>query len=92
MLTQTHWFRSSSLRTGISPTYEPWNPAQRGVEHYTGLPGGYSTFYYNQIPNTTQLMGTEGRSVGWIIAIWGLAALAGSAVGYGAARLVRSGG
>jgi hypothetical protein len=51
MLTQTHWKETFE--------YEPWNPAQRGVVHYTGLPGGYSTFYYNQIPNTTTLVGPE---------------------------------
>jgi hypothetical protein len=83
MLTQTHWKETFK--------YEPWNPAQRGIEHYTGLPGGYSTFYYNQIPNTTQLMGAEeGRSVGWVLAFWGFAALAGAAVGYGAARVVQN--
>lgn len=51
MLTQTHWKETFE--------YEPWNPAQRGIVHYTGLPGGYSTFYYNQVPNTTGLVGPQ---------------------------------
>jgi hypothetical protein len=49
MVTQTHWKETFE--------YQPWNPAQKGMVHYTGLPGGYSTFYYNQIPNTTGLVG-----------------------------------
>ena len=52
MLTQTHWKETFD--------YEPWNPTQKAMVHYTGLPGGYSTFYYNHIPNTTATLGYPG--------------------------------
>lgn len=32
--------------------FDPTNPGQRLIEQYTGLPGGYSTFYFNRVPNT----------------------------------------
>jgi len=51
MLTQTHWKETFD--------YEPWNPTQKAMVHYTGLPGGYSTFYYNHVPNTTTLVGPQ---------------------------------
>jgi hypothetical protein len=31
------------------PTFEPDNPYQQIQEHYTGLPGGYSSYYWNQV-------------------------------------------
>jgi hypothetical protein len=51
MLTQTHWKESFD--------YRAWDPTQHARTHYTGLPGGYSTFYYDQIPNTTTLVGPQ---------------------------------
>ena len=33
-----------------TPYFEPDNPGQQVQEHYTGLPGGYSSFYWNRIP------------------------------------------
>jgi hypothetical protein len=51
MIKQTRWRQVD--------TFEPWNPAQKVDVHYTGLPGGYSSFYYNHEPNITNLMGPD---------------------------------
>jgi len=37
--------------------YDPTNPLQKSYAYYTGIPGGYSTFYYNRVPTTAQLSG-----------------------------------
>lgn len=37
--------------------YDPTNPNQRTYAYYTGIPGGYSSFYYNKVPTTAQLLG-----------------------------------
>jgi hypothetical protein len=36
---------------------DPSNPNQHEVQRYTQIPGGYSTFYYNKVPTTAQMMG-----------------------------------
>jgi hypothetical protein len=51
MLTQTRWKEVDD--------FEPWNPTQKAIVHYTGLPGGYSTFYYDNVPNETHLFGPD---------------------------------
>jgi hypothetical protein len=56
MITQTRWRESNE--------FEPWNPLQQVRTRYTGLPGGYSSFYYNQEPNITQLYGPDIGSLG----------------------------
>jgi len=51
-----------------SATFDPANPGQMVQEHYTGLPGGYSSFYFNKVPNTSSLEGlaeVRGVSFGW---------------------------
>lgn len=40
-----------------TPVFDPSNPGQMIQEHYTGLPGGYSTFYYNKVPTNATLQG-----------------------------------
>jgi hypothetical protein len=44
-------------QTGI---FDPYNPTQRKREVYTGIPGGYGSFYWNVQPNTAQLGGLRG--------------------------------
>lgn len=39
------------------PLFDPSNPNQRVHVQYTGIPGGYGTFYYNKVPNTAKLQG-----------------------------------
>lgn len=51
-----------------SATFDPANPNQMIQEHYTALPGGYSSFYFNKVPNTSSLEGlaeAAGMSFGW---------------------------
>ena len=65
-----------------SPLFEPDNPGQMVQERYTGLPGGYSSFYFNRVPNDAVLQGSslaaaQGSKVGWVLgALFGLAAVA----------------
>jgi hypothetical protein len=40
--------------------FDPTNPNQKQLIYYTALPGGYSSFYYNQVPTTAQLNGLRG--------------------------------
>jgi hypothetical protein len=40
-----------------SAVFEPDNPGQQIQEHYTGLPGGYSSFYWNRVPTQATLQG-----------------------------------
>lgn len=41
--------------------FEPDNPGQMIQEHYTGLPGGYSSFYFNRVPTgVTAMTGLNG--------------------------------
>ncbi len=40
-----------------TPNFDPSNPGQMIQEHYTGLPGGYSSFYYNKVPTEATLQG-----------------------------------
>ena len=51
-------------QTGL---YDPTNPGQLIGEHYTGLPGGYSSFYWNRIPSDAALAGTlaAANGVSW---------------------------
>lgn len=39
--------------------YDPTNPNQRTHVYYTGIPGGYSSFYYNKVPTTAKLQGVS---------------------------------
>lgn len=48
-------------QTGV---YDPTNPGQMIQEHYTGLPGGYSSFYYNRIPTDSVLAGALAEAQG----------------------------
>lgn len=49
-----------------SAVFEPDNPGQQIQEHYTGLPGNYSSFYWNRVPVEATLSGVfaEARSKG----------------------------
>lgn len=57
-----------------TPAFDPTNPGQKIVEQYTGLPGGYSSFYFNPIPPTATLAGSpvgalaeaQGQTIGLI--------------------------
>lgn len=44
-------------QTGL---FDPYNPTQRKREVYTGIPGGYGSFYWNVQPNTATLGGLRG--------------------------------
>lgn len=37
--------------------YDPTNPNQITHVRYAGIPGGYASYYYNKIPNTSTLLG-----------------------------------
>lgn len=69
-----------------SPTFDPYNPNQIVRETYVGIPGGYGSFYFNQVPTASTLQGAlRGLGAGltglptWgqIAIIGGLAAAAG---------------
>lgn len=47
----------SASRWQQSPLFEPANTGQMIQEHYTGLPGGYSSFYFDQIETGATLAG-----------------------------------
>ena len=40
-----------------SAVFNPSDPTQKKEERYTGNPGGYSTFYFNRVPNPGTLKG-----------------------------------
>lgn len=43
-----------------SAQFDPTNPDQKQLIYYTALPGGYSSFYYNKVPTTANLLGLNG--------------------------------
>jgi hypothetical protein len=58
--------------------FDPTNPGQRMIESYTGLPGGYSTFYFNRVPNTASALNGIAEDLGLKALGWvGIAALLG---------------
>lgn len=61
--------------------YDPMNPLQKTYVYYTGIPGGYGSFYYNQVPTTAQLNGLGDTSIpDWVSAL--LVGLVGVGAGY----------
>lgn len=64
--------------------YDPTNPNQITHVRYTGMPGGYGSFYYNRVPNTAVLQGLGAALPAW--ATTGLVLLGGVALGYFGAR------
>lgn len=40
--------------------FDPTNPNQIARIYYAGLPGGYSSYYYNKVPTTAKLSGLNG--------------------------------
>lgn len=76
-------------QTGL---YDPTNPGQMINEHYTGLPGGYSSFYYNRIPSDAALAGTLAAASGMRLGVKlgiGVGALAILYMAYGRRRRKR---
>lgn len=55
MHTQTSW--------QVVPDFQPWNPTQKALTSYCGLPGGYCNTYYDHVPNVTNLMGPQGMEL-----------------------------
>lgn len=47
-------FLSTWEQTG---QFDPTNPNQIVHTRYTGIPGGYGSFYYNKVPTTAKLQG-----------------------------------
>lgn len=70
-----------------SGIFDPTNPTQYKREVFVGgtAPGGYASYYFNTVPNTSQLSGLRGGLGFWSsIPGWGQAALVGLiAVGAG---------
>lgn len=61
--------------------FDPTNPNQIVHTRYTGIPGGYGSFYYNKVPTTATLLGVSPST--W--PAWGQAlavAVVGVAAGY----------
>lgn len=55
----------SAARWQQSPLFDPTNAGQMIQEHYTGLPGGYSSMYFNRIPTDASLAGLGAATVDW---------------------------
>lgn len=70
-------------QTGV---WDPTDPSQKVEEHYTGLPGGYSSFYWNREPVAGTLMGLPS----WDKTTWALIAGGVGAVALGAVLLLRA--
>ena len=75
MLELTRWRQS--------PVFDITNPGQMIQEHYTGLPGGYSSYYFDQIPTESHVLrGLADEAVApWNMIAWTgllLGAVAGS--------------
>lgn len=64
--------------------YDPTNPNQRTHVRYTSIPGGYGSFYYNQVPTTAKLQGLAAAMPTWMTT--GLVLVGGLALGYLGAR------
>jgi hypothetical protein len=73
-----------------SGMFDPTNPNQIVYERYTGIPGGYGSFYFNRVPTDTQrLNGLRGSMTTpvWLQAL--LVAGIAAGAGYGGMRLYR---
>lgn len=60
--------------------YDPTNVNQRTVYQRVGVPGGWGSFYFNQVPVTAQLSGLRGSGLGlaWAeLPMWAQAGLVG---------------
>lgn len=59
--------------------FNPADPTQKKIETYTGVPGGYSSFYFNRVKPAGSLMGLRGTSpITWrSLAIYSLVAVGG---------------
>ena len=61
--------------------YDPMNPNQKTYVYYTGIPGGYGSFYYNRVPTTATLSGLGDTPIpDWMSAL--LVGLVGVGAGY----------
>jgi len=62
-----------------SPTFDPYNPNQIVREAYTGIPGGYGSFYFDKVPTQSTLMGSlRGLGAGFSgLPRWGQALIVG---------------
>ena len=66
--------------------YDPSNPDQRVYHYYTGIPGGYGSFYYSKVPTTAKLQGVFDSAPSWLTA--GIVGLIGIGAGFlGAKKL-----
>jgi len=67
--------------------YDPLNPNQIVQTYYTGVPGGYGSFYYNKVPTTSQLLGLGDTTIpDWLTAV--LVGAVGVGVGYVGTKFV----
>lgn len=64
--------------------YDPTNPDQRVYHRYTGIPGGYGSFYYSKVPTTAKLQGVLDSAPSWLTA--GIVGLVGLGVGFFGAK------
>ncbi len=69
----------SAHRWQQTALFEPANTGQMIQEHYTGLPGGYSSFYFNTVPTDATLagIGVDKWQVASVVGILAVAALGG---------------
>lgn len=63
MLSLTQWRQS--------PVFDMFNPGQMIQEHYTGLPGGYSSYYFDRVPTDATLMGLGDDDGSMRSIVWG---------------------
>lgn len=70
-------------QTGV---YDATNPGQKVEIHYTGLPGGYSSFYWNPEAVAGNLMGLPTLDK----TTWGFIAAGAGLLGLGAVLFLRS--
>jgi hypothetical protein len=48
-------------------TVDPYNPTQHQVHQRVGIPGGWATFYFNEVPVTPTLQGLRGGlGLSWV--------------------------
>ena len=47
-----------------SGIFNPTDPTQKKIERYTGVPGGYSSFYFDRVPITGNLKGPFTTAIG----------------------------
>jgi hypothetical protein len=62
MLELTRWRQS--------PVFDITNPGQMIQEHYTGLPGGYSSYYFDRIPTESHSLQGLGDGAPWSMIAW----------------------